>query len=38
MRTATVRQSRSAFPGVLRYIRNGEAVSITYRRKIACDI
>jgi antitoxin (DNA-binding transcriptional repressor) of toxin-antitoxin stability system len=38
MKTATVRQIRNAFPSVLRYIRNGETVDITSRRKVVATL
>ena len=38
MKTATVRQIRNAFPSVLRYIRNGESVAITSRKKIVATL
>jgi antitoxin (DNA-binding transcriptional repressor) of toxin-antitoxin stability system len=38
MKTATVREIRNAFPEVLRHIRNGETVAITYRRKIVASL
>jgi len=38
MRTATVRQIRNAFPSVLRLVRNGEEVAVTYRRKVVATL
>jgi len=38
MKTATVRQIRNAFPSVLRYIRNGENVLITSRKKVVATL
>lgn len=38
MKTATVRQIRNAFPSVLRYIRNGENVAITSRKKVVATL
>ena len=38
MKTATVRQIRNAFPSVLRFIRNGESVDITSRRKVVATL
>ena len=38
MKTATVRQLRNAFPTVLRLVKNGEEVAITYRKKVVATL
>ncbi|MCE0523334.1 MAG: hypothetical protein LV480_10535 [Methylacidiphilales bacterium] len=38
MKTATVRQLRTAFPKIERWLAGGETVSITKRRKIVAEL
>jgi len=38
MKTATVRQIRNQFPSVLGWVKNGETVVITSRRKIVATL
>ncbi|MCX6936873.1 MAG: type II toxin-antitoxin system Phd/YefM family antitoxin [Verrucomicrobia bacterium] len=38
MKTVTIRQIRNHFPEVLKFVRNGESVDITSRRKVVATL